>query len=321
MANLGNPKPNRLPWLIVAGGFVLFSGCCGIAIFTTLLYPTFREQILTTGVFGGLPIATSQEFPTLIATIEQPVPSEPSQTITPQIAGPTDEIALNVDFGGIQFYLDPQLAMKAIPESVPATEEDADSAFPGSVHPEYVQFNLQNYPLLDTFHKPYLIVFPLNKYTALDPVAAQIVLNLQTVLKDKPAQADSLPFLPRWPAGQFLTAQIKYLGFNQGSGVRFLTQYGQATWPINNHDMFYTFQGITDDSKWYIAAVLPASHPQLPETGDSVPFSELDSPERSYEMYLNAMEDLLNTQADDSFTPALTLLDALVQSIHIVNSP
>jgi hypothetical protein len=286
-----------------------------------LLYPAFREQILTTGVFGELPIATSQEIPTLIATIEQPVPSEPSLTITPQIAEPTNEIAPNVDYGGIQFYLDPQLAMKAIPESVPAAEGDADSAFPGSIYPEYVQFNLQNYPLIDTFHKPYLIVYPLDEYSALDPIAAQIALNLQTILKDKPTRVDSLPFLPRWPAGQFLQTQIKYLEFNQGSGVRYLTQYGQATWPINNHDMFYTFQGITDDSKWYIAAILPASHPELPETGDSVPFSELESPERSYEMYLSSMEDLLKTLADDSFRPGLTLLDVLVQSIQIVNSP
>jgi hypothetical protein len=58
----------------------------------------------------------------------------------------------------------------------------------------------------------------------------------------------------------------------------------------------------------------------LPVTGESVPFSELESPERSYDMYLSDMEELLNAQSDESFNPGLMLLDGMVQTIHILNS-
>ena len=58
--------------------------------------------------------------------------------------------------------------------------------------------------------------------------------------------------------------QVQYLDFKSGTGVRFLTQFNNGMAPVNNHDLIYTFQGLTSDGKYYIAAVLPVTHPDLP---------------------------------------------------------
>ena len=51
--------------------------------------------------------------------------------------------------------------------------------------------------------------------------------------------------------------------------MRFLTEYGQYPAPVNNHELFYHFQGFTSDGEYYIVATLPVTAPVLAETGDA----------------------------------------------------
>lgn len=44
-----------------------------------------------------------------------------------------------------------------------------------------------------------------------------------------------------------------------GGGIRYLTQFGQAAGLITNPELFYTFQGLTDDGAYYVAAVFPVA--------------------------------------------------------------
>ena len=124
----------------------------------------------------------------------------------------------------------------------------------------------------------------------------------------------SLPFLPMWPAAQVFSARVEYFDFQNGSGIRYLTMFGQALYPVDNQNLFYTYQGITDDSRYYIAAVLPLMHLGLPNEGqvdDWVAF------EANWENYLADTIAWLEAQDPNMFFPSLENLDAMMASFEI----
>jgi hypothetical protein len=138
------------------------------------------------------------------------------------------------------------------------------------------------------------------------------------------ANADNLPHITTFNAAQVFAAQIQTVKFANGSGVRFLTEYAQYVATANNSYLFYNFQGLTDDGKYYILAILPTSHPLLafdekPETivpEGGIPFPGYDNPD-AVAPYYDSVVTLLNQQAANSFMPTLTDLDRLIESITI----
>jgi hypothetical protein len=107
-----------------------------------------------------------------------------------------------------------------------------------------------------------------------------------------------------------IQSQMEYWAFESGMGVRYLTQFSQAEVAVNNHELIYTFQGLSNDGDFYIAAILPVSHPDLPTDGSALPNGD-------WEMYLNQMEQQIDTYAASSFQPDLSVLDQLIASLKI----
>lgn len=138
---------------------------------------------------------------------------------------------------------------------------------------------------------------------------------MQNLLQSQQA-GQYLPFLPLFNASQALHAQDKYLDFKNGKGVRFLTQFDQAPLPINNFELIYTYQGLTADGNFYVAAVLPINHPSLPAdnkiTGKEPPEFTSDFPK-----YLANTASALEQQPAGSFTPDLAKLDAMMSSWEV----
>jgi len=85
----------------------------------------------------------------------------------------------------------------------------------------------------------------------------------------------------------------------------------------------YQYQGLTSDGKYYVIAILPVNIPFLaaddkpdaavPTDGIPIPANGPD------ESYYTAVLQKLNGTSPDAFTPSLTLLDALIQSINIIS--
>jgi hypothetical protein len=125
-----------------------------------------------------------------------------------------------------------------------------------------------------------------------------------------------LPYLPLYNAGMLFYSRDKFINFQQGEGIRYLTMFAQDIAPINNEGIFYTFQGITKDGKYYISAILPVESADLPAKSemsneDYKKFSE------NYTQYLSDIEEKLIAQSPDSFTPDLNKLDGLIATISI----
>ena len=198
---------------------------------------------------------------------------------------------------------------------------------PGEFWPQHRAITLSGYPDDGKFFQAVIRILPLDTYPVVDTLPASRVTELKNLLATKPyTSQESLPLLPVFNAAQAFRLKIDYLDFQNGSGVRFLTEYAQYYVPMNNHDMFYTFQGLSADEKYWISAILPVSHTVLPESADAttvppggLPIPDWNSPtfDTDFAAYYDGMNAILNGAADDSFTPSLSCLDQFIRSLKI----
>jgi hypothetical protein len=87
--------------------------------------------------------------------------------------------------------------------------------------------------------------------------------------------------------------------------------------------MFYTFQGLSQDGKHYIAVTLPVNAAFLPADGsqnsptpaDGVPMDW--NKFENFPIYLDAVTQKIKSADPNSFNPTLSKLDELIQSIVI----
>jgi hypothetical protein len=216
------------------------------------------------------------------------------------------EVALNVD-GVAQGFT------SQVYEAVPASQDS-----PWWVPmPQHLQLTLQGYPVSNHLKQPQIFVYPV-KDLEVNEVATQFAGSLQALLQGQPA-GEELPYLPLDNSAQMMVARRKYLDFMNGKGVSYLTQYTQGIVPVNNHELVYTYQGLTNDGKYYVAVVMPVNLASLPTEGN---WDGQEPPTGSD--YTKNMRDIVATldeQQASAFTPDLDKLDTLVQSIEIKYNP
>jgi pimeloyl-ACP methyl ester carboxylesterase len=228
---------------------------------------------------------------------------------------------VGVNFQGISFSYDAELAKGVSPEQIPAAAE-AENAPTWAIYPAHVQFTFNDYLLETPINQPRLYVYPANQYRAINTTATEQIERLEQLLASRPeTPEENLPFLPLFNANQVIHPQVTYLEFQNGSGIRFLTQYSQAVGPINNNELFYTFQGLTDDGAYYVSAIFPVSHPSLPADASTIPGGDLSAFESNFENYRVETMQQLSQAEPSSFTPDLTRLDQLVETISVTADP
>lgn len=198
-------------------------------------------------------------------------------------------------------------------EVVPAAS--GDDVPPWGQLPEYRIVSLDGYLIGDHFHQPKIYIYPVAGLHEANEFAGNRADELQALLA-APQDQPGMPFLPPFNAGQVLHFHLQFMDFASGQGLRYLTQFSQALVKINNNELFYTFQGLTADGQYYVGAVLPVSHPELPADGE-ITGNEPAEFESDYEQYLENIVTAMNPQPAGSFFPDLTLLDAMMASLQI----
>jgi hypothetical protein len=247
------------------------------------------------------------------------VPSATTAPIVPTVVVPTSvppAVGTAVSCGRLSFTLDPQLAAGASCETVPETNE-ADMPY-FAINPEYIHVTLTGYLLPNTFHQPQLFLYPVQRYSELAPdVVPSRITQLHSLIGGN-APSGGLPFPPVFNAGQEFFAQYQLVNFSNGKGIRYITQYSQSGMPINNHELFFTFQGLTNDNAYWLSVLLPVSNSILPPTGDPLPGGvDFETWSNNFNSYIADIKTQLNAQAPASFSPSLVLFDALVSSITV----
>lgn len=196
--------------------------------------------------------------------------------------------------------------------------------------PGHTELELEGYLLQGKFHQPKIYVYPALGYAEMVPGAFESIHRLDNILygpsgPSLPASNDQFPTVPFFNAAQVFVTNAQIISFQNGSGVRFLTEYAQYFAPANNHELFYHFQGLTRDGAYYIIAILPITAPVLAETSDAgaavpaggIALPDINDPNADWQGYYGAVTDLLNNTAPESFTPTLSQLDALIQSMRV----
>ena len=279
----------------------------------------------------SLPFTLNWNTPTpeLLGTPEIQLPTvapleptaEPTQVPTTALAFEGTEYNL----GGVYMVVPECLAATPSGVIVPAVPYDEMNG-PMEYYPEHRKITFENYPLADKFFDPMIRVYPAQEYAAMADVINNRLLDMTTLLAAMPADPEGIPFLPLFNAAQVFRARVGYFPFQNGSGVRFLTEYAQYYAPVNNYDLFYTYQGLTADGKYWVSAIFPVNAPWLQETWNSteVPADGVAAPrmgsanfEADMNTYYGTMLDRLNTAQPDSFTPSTLCLDQFMQSLSI----
>jgi len=179
--------------------------------------------------------------------------------------------------------------------------------------PPYTLLTLQGYPVTVNVLAPQVFVYSV-KNLAISDTALNTVQSLGELLQSQQPGED-MPILPMFKDVQMMHAQVKYLDFKSGRGLRYLTQYANGIVPVNNQALFYTFQGLTSDGQYYVAAILPVTLPDLPP--DSNWNTEEPPTGSDYRAYLDEVVNTLDQASAGSFTPDLSMLDAVMQSIEV----
>ncbi|MEA3350522.1 MAG: protein kinase [Chloroflexota bacterium] len=232
----------------------------------------------------------------------QPTPTQP----------PVEEAYFEQD--GIKLYYDPQLVLDVNPptESIPAS---SGGGMYDAAHPAYLHFDL-------SMEQAQVYVAPVREYEAVADFAPGIIADLQR-LNEGMINFDGC--VPELPLNEFFhvcdhqqfNANASRINFQNGSGVRFLTVYGiQDLAPVDNQNLVYIFQGLTNDGKYYLKAIVRLSHTQLPDVGE-IPADVYAATDASVVgKYFDDFELLLN-QNEADFQPKLDWIDAFLKSLRV----
>lgn len=255
-------------------------------------------------------LPTSTETATARPTAVPPTPtlsantSTPSPTATPAAAEPFqfDSVSLNPDPAVVATFY-------------PSVSEDG--------HEIAFHFAEEGHCVIDG-----CILF--TKADALPAVLSEMMAAVETAVT---SQDNSYVFKTDRVA-LILQSHTRLQSTEQLQGIRAVTVKTQNLPFISNNALTYEYRGITTDGSYFVQLWLPVSLPFLPDSGDpgqenqphfAVPLPELTT-SREEELYpiLEAYNEevavFVHAAADDTFTPDLAAIDALIQSITFANT-
>ncbi len=260
-----------------------------------------------------------------VQALVTPTAAGPTAAAPTSAPAPTQAAETQVMFGNVSFAIPAGLASGASAENVPAVADQGGPTW--DVAPAFTRFTLQAYPLSNEFFQPQIMVYPAQAYAAVNNGASLSIQRLESLLANPTGSMsnDVLPRLPYANAEQIIGAQPKVISFKGGQGIRVLAEYSQGFVQIDNHDLFYHFEGLTSDNQFYVVAVLPVNasflaasgDPTSPAPPDGIPFPSDIGDGTPVQKYLQAVTDKLNSTSPDAFRPPLAMLDALIQSLLI----
>lgn len=242
--------------------------------------------------------------------------AEPSVVVATNTADTRGVVTLN----NVSFSLPIGVANDAQSEMVSAVT-DINASPSWELAPAHSQFKITGYQLQGRLLEPQILVYPADEYAQLNPAAADQIQRLKTLLAGASMSKEAMPIVPAFNAGPIFASHMQLLDFQGGRGVRMVTQYAQYLATANNHELFYHFQGLTNDGRYYIVAVLPVSSSILAEDDNPnspVPPGGVPAPSAGPDAaYYDSVTRALDAMYPDSFNPSLFQLDTLIKSIKV----
>jgi len=233
-----------------------------------------------------------------------------------------------VSFNGVGFSFDPTLGTSVNITSVPAqSSAQVKVGVAAPAHTMFALYGSQKEPgkTVKIGSGPVVRVYRVSDLSGFAEYS-NALSGLQNLLSQRTdlttfmapstdANDLSLPYLPAAEAGQPLRARATYVNTADVQGVAYLTGFRQDVSAFAAKDFWYTFQGLSADGQWYISVVTPVKASMFPKKVKAKDNNFKGAAE--YNTYLTDAISKLNSGDDTAFTPPLTAIDALVQSITI----
>lgn len=231
--------------------------------------------------------------------------------VAPTVAATQAPAGLPVSYNNIAFTIPLELNASATPVVITDVEYPYINPSNGPM-PEHVRFEFTN----DFENGDQILVFKASEYAAYGNLQEVVTALLN-------GQDANAPFPEALVNNDFYT-HAQPVRFQNGHGVRYITQTLTSIVPVNNRALFYSYQGITDDGAYFVSARLHTRAPFLvtdeqkdsPTPPDGVPFG-WDQSDFDFANYLQAVSQKLNDTPDEGFTPSLATLDQLIESLKI----
>ena len=231
------------------------------------------------------------------------------------------ETKRQVNYQGVSFSYDASLAMNVTAQMVVEPEEDVSTSLCGEgiYFPPFpdIIFKFEGYKP-EGFGCPSIFIYDIHaSRKTYDPRLGESdirshVDKLRPILSQK-QDLRSLPGgyyqpLPSINAARVFISGQRFVNFRNGSGVRYLVHITHDVSPFAAGEIIYTYQGLSDDDRYYVAAIFPAwlaAHPPTPApmTNKSV---------EDYNRHVSAEVDRAGNRA---FVPNLDALDGMMQSL------
>ena len=282
----------------------------------------FLSVLIVMTLACGLPIAAAT--PTEGSAPATSVPATEAPNEPPTALPPSFERAA-VSYGSLSLVLPMGVASGFSGSQFPRAE--GDNVAPWEVTPGHTQITLEGYLLQGKFHQPQIFVYPATEYAVMVPAAFESMHRLRNVMYDPSSSTsvDQLPGVPFFNAGPVFASNLQPIAFQNGDGMRFLTEYAQYAAPVNNHELIYQYQGFTDDGEYYLLAIFPITVPVLAENSEpgaalppgGVTYPDISDPNADITGYYTAVTDLLNAASPETFAPTISQLDTLIGSLQV----
>lgn len=233
-----------------------------------------------------------------------------------------------VEFEGVNFTYNPQIFGEIkgkINEAQPLEKEDDK---PDENFPKHIEFSFGK----DSSNKNRIAVVPIAEHRKMYAVSKELTVsfdenhkNLRKALDDEKFRVEGeIPFIPFYDAHQAIIARVKKTPFQNGKSICFLTQYEQDTNLINNENISYYCQGITNDEKYYFLAEFPLNISFLPKDAFAEEFegykisSNTSKDEvTKYKNYISKLTERINKLSPEEFEPNLNELEKIILTIKI----
>ena len=232
-----------------------------------------------------------------------------------------------VEFKGVSFSYNQQIFGEVKIEEVAELPLENEDDKPENVAPQHRLFtfaerNQRNatiavYPIAE-FRRVWL---PVEKNNT--KIFDEDLNSLKELIKNpKLRREGEIPFLTYYDAHQTFQAKAKNFSFQNGKGIFFLTQINQDYLFINNNQIAYFFQGISEDGKNYILAEFPVSVSFLPkdqyvENFEGYSISENDPTGKKYKEYVAKITKRLENLPSDKYEPNLKYFEEIISSLRI----
>lgn len=304
-----------------------FSALLSAALITGFCLAACGSLASPSPIVTSAPTSTDLPAPTLAnpTAVASPTPRVEASA-TPTVI-PITGTALSFD--RLSLVIPTGIALGGSGTLVP--EATGDDVAPWDEAPEHILFMVDGYALEGKLFQPQISVYPAQAYAELQErgSAAQSLERLQAVLaQGSMVNIKELPSLPYITAPQALAAQVKVIPFQGGRGVRMVTLYTNGRAIINNHELLYEFEGLTDDGQYYVIVILPVTSPGLPEDGTvggvvppgGVLVPDFNDINVNWLGYYGEVRQMLQDLEPDAYNPNLAQLDALIGSLTIDTS-